>query len=170
MAVTYLESLVLRGVSVVSNVGTTLKRIGSKPATDQTSASFSLTYPSPSYPRPACGFAVCRSGSLWGVLASRSHASSALGMVLSRPSLSGERIASAACRRAALSVARRQGPGRGDFHRVQPPAGAVSIAPQDGLAYWPGAMRTLGNARAAKAQFAPFAGAFTASTRGERKR
>jgi len=98
MAVTMLETLVLRTVSVVGNVGTERERIGSMSAADQTLANLSLICdPSPSYPpadnqpKPRPGHAFMaeavgragRSGSWQGALTYRSPASSTRRPVLS---------------------------------------------------------------------------------------
>jgi hypothetical protein len=172
MTVSNLNNLVLRGVCVVHNGGTNLKRNGS--GTAQAPAYPSCVFdPSTSYrladmheperqgpddrDARASGRAG-RSGSvLEGLFASASLAITAQGSVLS-----GQSLIAAQATDAALTA------GESWQVRGRPWSVAATSAPPD--MGQPHAMRKLGVARTPPAQFGPLAGTFTASLRGERKR
>ena len=163
MALTNLESLVLRLVAGVSNVGTNPVRTGMDQGAAKTPANSSLSDP-PSYRGhllrsrlQRMDDADVRAGRSDGFqgrfLPSRGLASSAQGSVLSGQSLTAEpaRFTGEWRALAAISAGKR-------CHRGRPVAHTLSIAP------------AIGNPRAKQARSEPAAGAFTASTRGERKR
>ena len=143
MAVKNLESLVLRGVTVVVNGGTEAMRIRTSQDLGQTPASLSLS---------------CNSTEPGNRLPKR-HFHEAMDTAGKRAGRSGGSRGALRSRRADLPAASRG--------RLL--ASVISIAPQ-GSRQKPGVMPTVGNPQAYPAQFEPDAGAFTASTRGERNR
>ena len=164
MALTNLESLVLRLVAGVGNVSTNPVRSGMDQGAAKTPANSSLCDPTSyrghllrSRLHDRMDDADERAGRSDGFqgrfLPSRRLASSAQGSVLSGQSLTAEpaRFTGEWRALAAISAGKR-------CHRGRPKAHTVPIAP------------AIGNPRANQARSEPAAGAFTASTRGERKR
>jgi len=164
MALTNLESLVLRLVAGV-NVGTNPVRIGMDQGAAKTPANSSPCDPK-SYRGQLLGRhlhdsmadADERAGrsddGLQGLLLSRGLASSAGGSVLFGQSLTSEPAGFTGDWRALTAAI----PAGGPRHRGRPAAHRASIA------------SAVDNPRADQARSEPAAGAFTASTRGERKR
>lgn len=164
MALTNLESLVLRLVAAVNNVGTNPVRIGMDQGAAKTSANSSPCDPM-SYRgdllrrhlRESMENAderAGRSAGLQGHLLSRGLASSAPGSVLFGQSLTAEPAGFTGEWRALTAAI----PAGGPCHRGRPAAQAASIA------------SAIDDPTADQARSEPAAGAFTASTRGERKR
>jgi len=147
MAVSILESLVQRVVSVVRNVGTEL-RIGSKSAAGEPSALF-LPYSTPSY--PAAGNKP--NGRPW-------HEPQGTACAAGRPGSSGSVPASRCLPMGVL--------GQG-LMRKSARTGASAMDHVSGHGHRPAAITAIADAARAAAQFEPTAtGAFTASARGER--